>query len=136
MRQVFFFGYNSRMDQVLKIRVDNSTIDGAGRGIFATQDIKKDEVVEICPFVEIDSEEVGGTLASYVFFFGDKKQKSGLMLGYGSLYNHSKSPNAKIEINETDRFVRFIAIKDIKKGEEITFDYYNGKEGDPLWFEV
>jgi SET domain-containing protein len=45
------------------------------------------------------------------------------------VYNHSFSPNAEWEIYEKDgRFVRFFALKDIKKGEEIFHDY-----GEEYW---
>ena len=47
------------------------------------------------------------------------------MLGYGSLYNHSFTPNADIDYNvkNVENFLQFEAIKDIKAGEEIFFDY-------------
>ena len=52
-----------------------------------------------------------------------------VVLGLGMVYNHSFSPNAEWEIYEKDgRFVRFFALRDIKKGEEIFHDY-----GEEYW---
>ena len=47
------------------------------------------------------------------------------MLGYGSIYNHSENPNAEIDYNEgkQEDFLFFKAIKDIKIGEEIVYNY-------------
>ena len=47
------------------------------------------------------------------------------MLGYGSLYNHSKNLNANIDydVKELKNYLFFQAIKDIKAGEEISYDY-------------
>ncbi|NBX07285.1 MAG: SET domain-containing protein-lysine N-methyltransferase, partial [Proteobacteria bacterium] len=43
---------------------------------------------------------------------------------YGMVYNHSDSPNAEWEIDDDDiRFVRFTALREIKKGEEILHSY-------------
>ena len=54
------------------------------------------------------------------------------MLGYASLYNHDKNPNAEIDFDEVSPqdHVYFRAIKEIKAGEEIVYNYYfdNDKE--------
>jgi len=83
-----------------KIYLSNSKIKNAGRGIFAAQNIKKDEVIEICPIILIEEKEVSNLrkteLHNYYFMWGDDKtnHKAAICLGFGSLYNHSYSPNA------------------------------------------
>ena len=52
------------------------------------------------------------------------------MLGFGSLYNHSYEPNAKYVRRVSKRVVEFVAIKDIKKGQEITVNYNFGDPDD------
>ena len=57
-------------------------------------------------------------------------------LGFGSLYNHSYSPNARYEDWEPNK-KRYVAITDIAAGEEVTINY-NGAAADttPVGFEV
>lgn len=52
------------------------------------------------------------------------------MLGYGALYNHSKNPNAEIDFEENapQDYVYFRAVKKIKSGEEIVYDYHFDKD--------
>jgi SET domain-containing protein len=64
--------------------------------------------------------------------------KDGVMvLGNGSLYNHSFNPNAEYLRRTSDKVMDYVAIKDIEAGEEITINY-NGitKSMDPVWFDV
>ena len=59
-----------------------------------------------------------------------------LALGYGSLYNHSKTPNCKYKILQKQKVIRYVALKDIIKDEEILFDYSKSSSSKaPLWFE-
>jgi SET domain-containing protein len=57
-------------------------------------------------------------------------------LGYGSLYNHSYTPNARYD-DESPQIKIFTAIREIAAGEEITINY-NGEPSDesPVWFKV
>ena len=61
-----------------------------------------------------------------------------LVLGYGSIYNHSFSPNADWKQNFKTQSMVFRALKSIKKGDEILVNY-NGEPDDESeidWFEV
>jgi hypothetical protein len=79
-------------------------------------------------------------LVTYFFYFGKNKERVALALGYGSLYNHSDNPNVIYKIKPKEMLIDFIAIKDIKKNSELTFNYYGKKRKvknrKPLWFEV
>jgi uncharacterized protein len=125
-----------------KIYVAKSKIAAGERGVFASQDIKKNELIERCPIIEIQEEDPSnikeGILVTYFFYFGEKKQQLALALGFGSIYNHSYQPNAKYKINKKDQLITFTALEDIKKDSEITFDYKFGNPNNknPLWFEV
>jgi len=45
-------------------------------------------------------------------------------LGLAMIYNHSETPNAEWDVNEEDdNFIRFYALQDIAKGQEILHDY-------------
>jgi len=125
-----------------KVFVSNSKMKNAGRGVFAKEDIKKNELIEICPVILAPKSDYSNLAQSlfttYFFYFGRKKDQMAIALGFGSIYNHSYTPNAKYKINVKDKTIRFSAIENIKKGEEITFNYSNGNptNKNPLWFEV
>ena len=124
------------------IYISKSKIPNAGRGVFAKCNIKKGEIIERCPIVEIPSGDTSklneSVLVAYFLYFGKKKERLALMLGFGSIYNHSYTPNATYKIKVKKKTIDFTAIKDIKKNEEITFNYSfgNPKNKNPLWFEV
>ena len=44
-------------------------------------------------------------------------------MGYGMMYNHSDEANSEWEIDDDNRFVRFTALRDISKGDEIFQNY-------------
>jgi SET domain-containing protein len=123
-----------------KIYVSNSTIPGAGRGVFARVAFKKGELIEECPVIELaehdPSNHSEGTLITYFYYFGTTKERANLALGFGSLYNHTYEPNATYTENYKEKTMNFIALKDIKPEEEITVNYNQEQKKDrsPLWF--
>ncbi|MEK7664515.1 MAG: SET domain-containing protein-lysine N-methyltransferase [Patescibacteria group bacterium] len=105
-------------------------IKGKGRGVMAIESIEKDEIIEFCPIIFISEKEASffekeGTILKFYWLLQPETKKSCLMLGYGSLYNHSKNPNAEVDydINELKDYLFFRALKKIEAGEEIVFDY-------------
>ena len=114
-----------------KITVKKSNIKNAGRGVFATDEIKKGEIIEICPvliFNKKDSENVMQTLmGEYVYAY--ERSKTMFALGYGSLYNHNNVANAKYELIEHEGLPEqrnelcITSLKHIEKGEEIYINY-------------
>lgn len=107
------------------------------RGVFATVDIPKGQLIHqapVVPYPNEDHEHVEKTiLEDYVFEYG--ANHTAILLGYGSLINHSYEPNATYDINFENHTFDFYAYTDIKAGEEILINY-NGEEDnmDPLWF--
>jgi hypothetical protein len=93
-----------------------------GRGVFAVRDLGAGERIELCPILALDEEETAGTLADYCVDAGDDSGGKVLMLGYGSLYNHSEDPNAEY-VHEADDAYAFVAIREIAAGEQITISY-------------
>ncbi|MFC0275035.1 SET domain-containing protein [Metabacillus herbersteinensis] len=110
-----------------------------GRGAFAICDIKKGEIIEASPVIVIPKEEVEHLnktiLSDYWFYWGEEERA--IALGYGSIFNHSYTPNASFYCYLPNLTIYFYAIRDIKNGEEITTNY-NGDPNDrsPLWFDV
>ena len=116
----------------------SALIDGeVNRGVFATRDIKKGELIHEAPVLAYPNEQhqhIEQTLlADYAFEYGI--HHSAILLGYGMLFNHSYEPNATYDINFDNHTFDFFAYKDIKAGEEILINY-NGEvdNQDPLWF--
>jgi len=107
------------------------------RGVFATVDIPKGQLIHqapVVPYPNEDHEHVEKTiLEDYVFEYG--ANHTAILLGYGSLINHSYEPNATYDINFENHTFDFYAYTDIKAGEEVLINY-NGEEDnmDPLWF--
>lgn len=108
------------------------------RGVFATQDIKKGELLHQAPVLAYPNEQhehIEKTLlADYAFEYGIGR--TAILLGYGMLFNHSYTPNATYEINFDNETFDFFAYKDISAGDEILINY-NGDEEDQelLWFD-
>ncbi|KKT04680.1 MAG: Nuclear protein SET [Candidatus Magasanikbacteria bacterium GW2011_GWD2_43_18] len=108
-----------------KYRIDTSGIQG--RGIFLTRDIKKDETIFIFSGKEI-------TFTSGYWWY----HPNALQCGYakwivprkgsaGEYLNHCCSPTAGVKGKN-----RIVAMRDLKKGEEVTIDYALS-ETYPLW---
>jgi len=112
-----------------------------GRGVFALKDFKKGEVVENCPVINITPKErkkVEKTIFNYYIYPWRSTQSGCLVLGYGSIYNHSFTPNADWKQNFKANTMVYRTLRPIKSGEEITVNY-NGEPDDatPIdWFDV
>ena len=75
-------------------------------------------------------------LHDYYFLWNEETGSVAIALGYGSLYNHSLSPNAETESVLESNELRIIATRDIPAGEEITFNYQGEVKDTEIWFEV
>jgi SET domain-containing protein len=117
-------------------------IPGKGRGVVALGHFGAGQTIERPPVIVIPREEVclirETHLAHYYYEWGEDDDEGAIALGYGSLYNHSYTPNARFEFHEAEQCLEFIALSDIEPGEEITINYNNlGPDADkPLKFDV
>lgn len=105
-------------------------LDYKERGLFAAKDFKKGEVIEVCPTLIMNKKELAkNNIINEHLFKGRKPGNSLLSLGYGSIINHSKDKqNCTWFVAPDDSYIKFIAIKDISKGEEFYSNY-----GDNYW---
>jgi SET domain-containing protein len=112
-----------------------------GRGVFAAHNFGVGQVIENCPvliFTPKERKHLEKTLLNYYVYPWRSTRGAALVLGFGSIYNHSYSPNADWKQNFKTQCMVYRAIRPIKKGEEITVNY-NGEpdEQTPIdWFEV
>ena len=122
----------TRLDAPTKVYIGDSSIVGAGRGVFAKEAIREGELIEACPVVALgdrkDRDRLRKTgLVNYYFLWGQKRDHAAICLGWGAVYNHSFSPNARFEKHLEDSRMDFHALRDIEVGEEISVNY----NGDP-----
>lgn len=122
---------------MVEVRTSELSDGEYNRGVFATVDIQKGDIIHRAPVIPYPNEEhvhIEQTLlADYTFEYG--ANHSAILLGYGMLFNHSYQPNASYELNFNTHTVDFYAFTNIRAGEEILINY-NGEEdnNDPLWF--
>lgn len=111
-----------------------------GLGVFADKEIAKNSLIEICPLILLptsDLKYIKKTKLNY-YYFEYNEDYFNIMLGYGSIYNHSYTPNAKYSFNYKDKIIKIFSIKNIKKDEEIFINYnYYVNDKTPLenWFD-
>lgn len=89
-------------------------------GIFATRNIKKDDIIEKCPSIIDDVNNIKGELNNYAFKL---KNKAAIVFGYCSIFNHSDNYNIDYFFKGTKLFLK--ARRDIEKGEELYVNYGN-----------
>lgn len=102
-----------------------SEVPGKGRGVIAKQALAPGEEIEVCPVVVLNITAKPPAMMAYLFHWNGR---FALALGYGSLYNHSATPNADWSMDEERRSITFFAIQPIAAGEEICFDYNGDAE--------
>jgi uncharacterized protein len=117
-----------------------------GRGVFAARAFEDGEVVEAAPVVVCEGRiqtlpaAIRELLFDWRVLAGTDRigGAHGLVLGYGSLYNHDNPANLRYEADPQDPVLRFVATRRIGAGEELTINYHEAagsfaSTGDP-WF--
>lgn len=94
----------------------------AGLGLFANEDIKKGQFIIEYVGEMISNDEADKRGGRYLFEVNSKWTIDGSDRSNTARYiNHSCRPNS--ESDEVKRKIKFYALKNIKKGDEITVDY-------------
>lgn len=119
------------------VYVARSPIDGIG--VFAARAFAPGDLVECCPVVVCpprDEALVEQTRLRGLYFTW-RTDAIAIALGYGSLYNHSWSPNATYELDHRRRVARFFAVRPIAADDEVTINYTGDPDGrGELWFDA
>lgn len=92
-----------------------------GRGVYASEPIRRGELIEICELILVPLQDNTFSLSRYCFEFDNNHVA--IALGNGSLYNHSDLPNATCYFHEDGQRLVFEARKTIAQGEEILINY-------------
>ncbi len=99
----------------------------AGLGLFADEEIKRDELIIEYTGERITQEEANKRGGRYLFEVTDDLVIDGKGRENKARYiNHACKPNCEAEHDEEDNRIYIRAIKKIRAGEEITYHY--GKE--------
>jgi hypothetical protein len=119
-----------------KLEIKQSTIPGAGVGVFAKERIAPLEEIEfaMCKLCHTDMlYEYGDTwLADYAFTWC--KDYTAISFGFGGMYNHSFNNNVTYLLVEEPQGILYKAIKPIEPGEEIFNRYCQPENAGKLWF--
>lgn len=111
-----------------KIVLEESPIHGLG--VFSSEKITKGEIIEECPFLAFpqSKNEKVPAFSNYTFCFprGEIWTTHALVMGYGSYYNHSETPNVEWYTKNELGFFVFVAVDDIEEGQELFINYSNG----------
>lgn len=114
-------------------------VEDRGRGVFTSCHIPKGSLVHFAPVVALSPKDnlMAEKTFLYEYLYGWKQEDSGAVaLGLGSLFNHDgKEANLFYECVHDLNVISYIAVRDIKKGEELTINYQQRFPEIPLWFE-
>ena len=118
--------------EIASIGIEVKNTKTRGRGVFATKNFKEGDVIEIAPAITLSTKERQHgekTVLGWYMYPWRSTRTAMVVLGFGSIYNHSFKPNADWKQNFKNKTMVYTAIKPIKKGEEILINY-NGEPDD------
>lgn len=96
----------------------------SGLGLFATEEIKKGEMIIEYVGEKISEEEANRRGGKYLFELNDKWTIDGKGRDNKARYiNHSCKPNAYPELDDAEEHIFIYAKRNIKAGEEISYNY-------------
>ena len=110
-----------------------------GRAVFAAKTFEPGEIIETCPVIILPNEDklkIHETfLHDYYFDWGEQGEDCCIALGFGSMYNHSDTPNAEYMMFIEDQLLQISCQHKIMGGEEICISYIaHENQKDRLWF--
>lgn len=116
------------MAAVGRVKVKTSPIHG--RGVFALINMAKGAIVDHGHLLVLPENEPedGSLIGQYVFEFSSRRNC--VLLGLVSLCNHDEQPNVEVEIDTENLTYRLIAVRSLRRGEELLVDY-----GSEYWQE-
>lgn len=112
-----------------------------GRGVFTTEPIEADTIIEISPVIVMEQQDrthLDKTLLhDYIFEWGPQKDQCCMALGLVPMYNHSYASNCEYYMDFEEKMMMIKTVRDIAAGEELTINY-NGDWNDEkkVWFET
>jgi SET domain-containing protein len=104
-----------------------------GRGVFAGKDFSKGDLIERAPIIKLPDPEWESLekTALREYYFNWSADSAAIALGYIEMVNYDENPNAATNRLQAEGQMEIVALREIRKGEEITIRYLC-----PPWFEV
>ena len=96
-----------------------------GYGVFAKDDIKKGDIVEVGLMIRLVN--VDGNENPHLFTWSDDRKVWAIGSGLLAYYNHSDNPNIKKIGDLENDSMKIIALKDVSKGDELLGTYFSQK---------
>jgi hypothetical protein len=96
-------------------------IPGKGRGVIARRRFNLGDVVETAPVIVVERAIMRASILD--FYTYNWNEENAIVLGYGMIYNHSYTPNARYIRRLSEHLVDFVAIRDIEAGQEVLINY-------------
>ena len=112
-----------------------------GLGVFTSEAIEADVVIEVSPVLVMSGEERKlldqTALHDYIFEWGDSPKQCIVAWGYVSLYNHAYESNCEYEMDYQAGLISIKTMRPVCSGEQL-FVNYNGTYNNPasLWFDA
>ena len=109
--------------------VEIRDVKGMGRGVFAVSHIPADTLLFSDPVILVPEDQCpkGSVLDAIVFLWSDVMEDglnlNAIVLGMGTMLNHSKFPNVIVYFDQNPDRVDFYALRDIEPGEQLIHDY-------------
>jgi SET domain-containing protein len=109
-----------------------------GRGVFAARQLGAGDTIEECLILKVPGDQASLLEETDLFGFTFEWEDGvAVALGFGSLYNHSWTPNARYDHDYDRDLVIYSAVRAIAAGEEITVNYSGDPDGHTdLWFDA
>ncbi len=102
-------------------------LPGKGRAVFCNRNIEAGETIEVCPVIVVPAEDFDllntTPLSNYCFYFNKDENTISLAMGFGSMYNHHRYPNAVYILDREEKQMIFTAYQDIPANSEICINY-------------
>ncbi|MET0391829.1 MAG: SET domain-containing protein [Chitinophagaceae bacterium] len=113
----------------------------SGRGVFTTEPIGSDTLVETSPVIVMSGEERAlldrTLLHDYIFEWGEARDQCCMALGYVPLYNHAYPSNCEYEMDFENRVIHIRTVRAVAAGEELLINYNGDWDNpEPVWFEA
>ena len=110
-----------------KLYLKTSNFGGKyGRGVFSNTNFEPGDIIELAPYIEDYDYNFSETGLVNDYLFKKNRDKSVVVFGFASIYNHTDNPNAKWGFGEN--YFIITCITPIKKDQEIFISY-----GDEYW---
>lgn len=116
--------------------IKESEIPGIGMGLFSKQDLVKGDTIGYYTGRVLDDKSANSARyceSKYLLWickdhwiYGEGKESN-----YTRYINHSSKPNVRLVVSTRWKTARFEAMRKIKAGEELFFDY-----GDEYWIHI